>query len=675
MDFPYKFLAAARARNNATRQFLSLSDLFTKASSKKIVWFGEFHSEDRIAALLEQLVINLSSGKKDNGRLHVVCEHFSFEMNDILQRYQIQQPKSLTFDEFVNAYREIGTEGHKLDPYKPMLEYCRSHSDDIQLHGGFIPRPYAAAFMKAGTDEEKIALYQTLSEEKGYLPDLATLHRVDALLGMDDDRLPPIPADANDTNDATSKPVLTKPVELYGSPGHYNLFESLMSGRDIYGADDCPPPDDSRRKIFQAQLIKDWAMAWRLKSIVDECPPEDNFLVLAGRAHLSHYHGVPEIYSWLERVDNDDDDGAAQAADDVKNDELLICAQMMYECDLDERQDKENDEVAERTILASEIIRGSMFGEGAGGSFDKPVADVLYVYDEEDWSDNDDDDDDGNNGSDEEIGAKKETIEAYDKVGSTAATPGNVKKAHAILAYLGYTDEEQQVIGDSDIYNYQGVGNPFPFAKIHKGERVIDLGSGLGIDSFLAAYYTGPEGKVLGVDIAKKEVKHANARAEDRGVSSFVSFQHNDIEKLQDVEPNCFDVAISNGAFCLAPNKEKAFGSVYRVLKAGGRMAICTTTVRKDLDIETQWPLCMRMFIHLEKIKPMCEAIGFKNVIVDLEDSELEFELEGVSEEDFNDANDKSGREKIHVGSEEFKHLEGYDMNELCARVVVYGQK
>mmetsp|Transcript_11396 Transcript_11396/g.23307 ORF Transcript_11396/g.23307 Transcript_11396/m.23307 type:complete len:680 (+) Transcript_11396:257-2296(+) len=679
MDFPYKLLAAG---GSGRGRFLSLSDLFAQASSAKICYFGEFHSEDRIAALLEQLVTNLSSssGSGNNGRLHIVSEHFSFEMNDILKQYTStaspsgqtsSSSSSLNFDQFVAAYREIGTEGHNLDPYKPMLEYCKRNSENVQLHGGFIPRPYAAAYMKAASDEEKIQLYQTLSEEKSYLPDLATLHKVDALLGLDDDRLPPMPEDGTITS-------VAKPVDLYGSPGHYNLFESLMSGRDIYAADvdDCPPPEDSRRKIFQAQLIKDWAMAWRLKSIVDECPPEDIFLVLAGRAHLSHYHGVPEIYSWLQRVTDDDTRQSAANDDDKGRSELLICAQMMYECDLDERKDKENDEVAERTILESEVIRGSMFGQGAGGSFDKPVADVLYVYDEIDWSDEEDEyDSDASADDTDGAAAKKETIGAYDKVGSTAATPGNVKKARAILTYLGYTADEQEIIGDSDIFNYQGVGNPFPLASIKKGEHVIDLGSGLGIDSFLAAHYTGIEGKVLGVDISRNEVKHANARAQDRGVSSFVSFEPNDIESLKGVSSEIFDVAISNGAFCLAPNKEKAFASVYRVLKQGGRMSICTTTVREDLDVETQWPLCMRMFVHLDRIKPMCEAIGFKNVVVDVEDSELEFELEGVSEEDFNASNDKSGREKIHVGSEEFKHLDGYDMNDLCARVVVYGEK
>lgn len=85
------------------------------------------------------------------------------------------------------------------------------------------------------------------------------------------------------------------------------------------------------------------------------------------------------------------------------------------------------------------------------------------------------------------------------------------------MGYLGYTDEEFKIAGE-DAYNYQGVGNPHLFAKIQPGEKVLDLGSGLGIDSFLAAHYAGPKGKVIGLDISKMEVLHASQRAEARGL-------------------------------------------------------------------------------------------------------------------------------------------------------------
>jgi len=112
---------------------------------------------------------------------------------------------------------------------------------------------------------------------------------------------------------------------------------------------------------------------------------------------------------------------------------------------------------------------------------------------------------------------KKATFTAYNEVGKTAHIEGNVQKAKAIMKYLGYSDEEFQIAG-KDSYNYQGVGNPHQFAKIQPGEHVLDLGSGLGVDSFISCHYAGKEGKVYGLDISKNEVKHAEARAKERGL-------------------------------------------------------------------------------------------------------------------------------------------------------------
>jgi arsenite methyltransferase len=109
---------------------------------------------------------------------------------------------------------------------------------------------------------------------------------------------------------------------------------------------------------------------------------------------------------------------------------------------------------------------------------------------------------------------------------------------------------------------------------------VLDLGSGLGIDSFIACEYAGSEGRVVGLDISKNEVKHAEERAKARGLN--MKFVVADMEKIP-LPDNCIDVVISNGAFCLAPNKEKAFKEIFRVLRPGGRMAVCTSTVKMDL--------------------------------------------------------------------------------------------
>ena len=116
-------------------------------------------------------------------------------------------------------------------------------------------------------------------------------------------------------------------------------------------------------------------------------------------------------------------------------------------------------------------------------------------------------------------------------------------------------------------------------AKIKPGEAVLDLGSGLAVDSFIAAARVGEQGTVVGLDISKKEVQHAQKRAKLRGIDNRVSFVNADMENMP-LPDNSIDCVISNGAFCLAPNKKKAFSEIMRVLKPGGRMSVSTSTMK-----------------------------------------------------------------------------------------------
>jgi len=135
-----------------------------------------------------------------------------------------------------------------------------------------------------------------------------------------------------------------------------------------------------------------------------------------------------------------------------------------------------------------------------------------------------------------------------------------------------------------------------------------------------------------------------------------------------------FDVCISNGAFCLIPNKKKAFEEVYNALKPGGRMAISTTTIQNPLDQQIQWPICMQMFANINELQDMCTDAGF--VDVQLIDAESPMEQEFVDVDIYKDDNPE--RFKIHGKlqyADQYSYLEKMDMDSLCKIVTIYGRK
>jgi arsenite methyltransferase len=146
------------------------------------------------------------------------------------------------------------------------------------------------------------------------------------------------------------------------------------------------------------------------------------------------------------------------------------------------------------------------------------------------------------------------------------------KMGRSLAERLGYpTDALSRIPGEA-IESFAGVGYFFDLAGLRAGERVIDLGSGSGMDVFFAALRVGADGTVVGIDFTAEQLTKARRLAEQSGFSQ-VEFREGRIEKLP-FEDESFDGVISNGVINLAPGKEPVFGEAARVLRRGGRLAI-----------------------------------------------------------------------------------------------------
>jgi len=131
-----------------------------------------------------------------------------------------------------------------------------------------------------------------------------------------------------------------------------------------------------------------------------------------------------------------------------------------------------------------------------------------------------------------------------------------------------------------------GCGLPTQFAKIKKGDVVIDLGSGAGNDCFVARAETGETGKVIGIDFTPAMIEKARMNAEKRGFNN-VEFRQGDIEKMP-VTANTADVIVSNCVLNLVPNKKAVFSEIYRVLKDGGHFSISDIVLAGELPQKLQ---------------------------------------------------------------------------------------
>ncbi len=164
-----------------------------------------------------------------------------------------------------------------------------------------------------------------------------------------------------------------------------------------------------------------------------------------------------------------------------------------------------------------------------------------------------------------------------------------------------------------------GCGDPVSIASLKPGETVLDLGSGGGIDCFLAARRVGESGNVIGVDMTPEMLAKANANKAKMGVTN-VEFRKGQIEALP-VTDSSIDVVISNCVINLSPDKRVVFGEAFRVLKPGGRVSISDIVTEGEFSPELraqtdQWAACVTGAIDVNEYTGLMREAGFTDIQV-----------------------------------------------------------
>jgi SAM-dependent methyltransferase len=183
---------------------------------------------------------------------------------------------------------------------------------------------------------------------------------------------------------------------------------------------------------------------------------------------------------------------------------------------------------------------------------------------------------------------------------------------------LGYTEGDLDAVpADADLG--LGCGNPTAFASLREGETVLDLGSGPGLDCFLAARKVGETGRVIGVDMTPEMIGKARANAEKSGYTN-VEFRLGEIEHLP-VADSSVDVVISNCVINLVPDKARAFAEAFRVLKPGGRLMVSDIVLTRPLPdwllaSKTAYSACVSGAELRDRYRASIKAAGFRDITV-----------------------------------------------------------
>jgi arsenite methyltransferase len=244
----------------------------------------------------------------------------------------------------------------------------------------------------------------------------------------------------------------------------------------------------------------------------------------------------------------------------------------------------------------------------------------------------------------------------------------------AIAEAFGYSAEQLASI-PAEANMGLSCGNPTAFASLREGETVVDLGSGGGLDVFLAAAKVGPSGKAIGIDMTPEMLALARANADKAGLKN-VEFHESTIDKLPLADASV-DCVISNCVINLAPNKPAVFREIARVLKPGGRLAVSDIALKRPLPREIGENLlayvgCIAGAIPMEDYRAALLAGGFAHV--EMIDTGADLSVYGKVEK-------QSGCCSAGASSSTDLHdqlvdlMKRYNINDYAASVKVYAIK
>ncbi len=176
--------------------------------------------------------------------------------------------------------------------------------------------------------------------------------------------------------------------------------------------------------------------------------------------------------------------------------------------------------------------------------------------------------------------------EKYERVAASPEGKFNYPTGRSGLEGLKYDPRWIKSLPEDVLASYCGVGNPFRLEPIGKGETVLDIGCGAGVDTLIAAILVGPEGRVTGIDLIPEMLNRARTNLKRTPLKN-ATFRKGSAEQLPFADKT-FDVVISNGAFNLIPDKARALTEVFRVLKPSGRFLLADEILTGEMPADTE---------------------------------------------------------------------------------------